>query len=180
VSTSQLSCYRADCAKCCGLCCVAPAFDAAQGFGYSKPACTACTHLRADFRCSIHDRLRPGGFPACITFDCYGAGQRVTQHLFAGKSWRSSPELASQMFNAYHRYRVAHETLAILELAIQHAAPPDTWLLRERLRFLDDLCASGEAASEDIPLYAIRAEVLSRVRDVFRSQGRPKLPGLVR
>jgi hypothetical protein len=73
------------------------------------------------------------------------------------------------MFDAYRKYRVAHETLAILELAIQHAVLPDTRLLRERLQFLDDLCASGEAASADVPLYAIRAEVLSQVRDILHT-----------
>jgi hypothetical protein len=69
---------RADCAKCCGLCCVAPAFDADQGFGFDKPAHTACRNLDADHRCAIHAALRARGFPACATFDCYGAGQWLT------------------------------------------------------------------------------------------------------
>lgn len=47
----------ADCTKCCGLCCVSPAFDAEQGFGYSKPAHTPCVNLRRDDRCAIHHAL---------------------------------------------------------------------------------------------------------------------------
>jgi len=48
----------ADCTNCCGLCCVAPAFDAEQGFGYTKPAHIPCMNLRGDDGCAIHDRLR--------------------------------------------------------------------------------------------------------------------------
>src|SRR5579863_8626684 len=108
---------RADCARCCGLCCAAPAFMAVQGFGFDKPAHTACRHLGADHRCVIHAELGMRGFPACSAFDCYGAGQRVTQ-LFAGKSWRSSPETAARMFTLYARFRALHELMALLDLAI--------------------------------------------------------------
>ena len=68
---------RADCSRCVGLCCVAPAFVASADFALTKPAGTPCPNLGADHRCGIHDRLRRSGFPGCAVFDCFGAGQHV-------------------------------------------------------------------------------------------------------
>jgi hypothetical protein len=158
---------EADCANCCGLCCVGPAFDADQGFGFDKPAHTPCTYLRRDFRCAIHRERRSRGFPACATFDCYGAGQRVTQQLFGGKSWRSSPELAARMFDAYSRYRVLHELMALLEVAIPRASLPEASRLRETLQFIDELCESEAALGAALPLDALRRDVLNRVRQAL-------------
>jgi hypothetical protein len=171
VASSPLT---ADCAKCCGLCCVAPAFDAEQGFGYGKPAHTPCANLRADDRCAIHHELRARGFPACAAFDCHGAGQRVTQ-LFAGQSWRSSPELARQMFTAYFRYRSLHELMFLLQLAIPKAAPPDATRLQDVIETIDDLCETGAALAGSVSIGELRREVLSQVRlaVALRVAGRP-------
>ena len=32
--------------------------------------------------------------PGCEVFDCFGAGQRIAQETFGGRSWREAPELA--------------------------------------------------------------------------------------
>jgi hypothetical protein len=143
---------------------VVPAFDAAQGFAYDKLAHTPCTNLRADLRCTIHDDLEHRGFPSCAAFDCYGAGQRVTQQLFAGQSWQSSPELAARMFAAYPRYRAVHELLALLELAIPSAPDVDADWLRDRYRYLEALCETGEVLAADVRIDALRRETLRRVR----------------
>jgi hypothetical protein len=155
---------RADCGQCCALCCVAPSFEAEQGFGFSKPAHVACRHLQADFRCSIHAELHGLGFPACSTFDCFGAGQRVTQRLFGGKSWTDSPELAMRMFHAYSRYRALHELLAMLELTAASVLPSDRGRLAQQLQSLESLGDSGEALSDAISLEALRREVLREIR----------------
>ena len=157
---------RADCARCCGLCCVGPAFDAAQGFGYNKPAHTPCINLGTGFRCTIHGERLRHGFPSCQAFDCYGAGQRVTQHLFAGKSWWTSPEIATRMFDAYRTYRSLHELLALLDLAIRrtatHAAPE----LRALYRHIDNLCETGATT---IDTTTLRQQVVTRLRQLARS-----------
>jgi hypothetical protein len=57
----QLS-LRADCARCFGLCCVAPAFAASADFAIDKPAGQACPNLQGDFGCGIHADLRQQGF----------------------------------------------------------------------------------------------------------------------
>jgi hypothetical protein len=94
-----------------GLCCVAPAFVASADFAVDKPAGRPCRHLRDDSRCGIHAQLRDRGFPGCTVFDCFGAGQHVTQGTYAGRDWRDSPELAAAMFDAFGVMRQLHELL---------------------------------------------------------------------
>jgi uncharacterized protein YjbI with pentapeptide repeats len=109
---------RADCGRCFGLCCVAPAFSASADFAIDKDAGQACPHLRRDFRCSIHDRLRPQGFPGCAVYDCFGAGQQVAQVTFGGRDWRREPGLAGQMFGVFTVMRQLHELLWYLSEAL--------------------------------------------------------------
>jgi uncharacterized protein YjbI with pentapeptide repeats len=109
---------RADCDRCVALCCVAPAFSASADFAIDKPAGQPCPNLRGDFRCSIHDRLRPRGFAGCAAFDCFGAGQQVTQVTFGGRDWRAHPGLAAPMFAAFAVMRRLHELLWYLNEAL--------------------------------------------------------------
>jgi uncharacterized protein YjbI with pentapeptide repeats len=109
---------RADCARCAGLCCVAPAFSASADFAIDKRAGQPCPNLRPDFRCSIHDRLRPQGFAGCASYDCFGAGQQVAQVTFGGRDWRRTPEIAPQMFLVFEVMRQLHELLWYLSEAL--------------------------------------------------------------
>jgi uncharacterized protein YjbI with pentapeptide repeats len=109
---------RADCSRCAGLCCVAPAFSASSDFAITKPAGTPCPNLGADFGCTIHAQLRPRGFPGCTVFDCFGAGQKVVQGTFDGRNWRDTPAIASQMFASFHVMRDLHELLWYLTEAL--------------------------------------------------------------
>jgi uncharacterized protein YjbI with pentapeptide repeats len=109
---------RADCARCSGLCCVAPAFAASADFAITKPAGQPCPNLGGDFRCGIHDRLRPSGFAGCTVYDCFGAGQQVTQVTFGGTDWRSGAATAEQMFAAFTVMRELHELLWHLAEAV--------------------------------------------------------------
>ncbi|HWS57514.1 MAG TPA: pentapeptide repeat-containing protein [Actinotalea sp.] len=107
---------RADCSRCAALCCVAPAFATSADFALDKPAGVPCRHL-TDLRCTVHDRLRPAGFTGCAVYDCFGAGQRVTQVTFGGADWRTSPQLAAAMFAALPVMRALHELLWLLDEA---------------------------------------------------------------
>ena len=110
---------RADCARCAGLCCVAPAFAASAEFAVDKPAEQPCPNLLADFRCGIHDQLRERGFSGCATFDCFGAGQQVTQVTFGGRTWRDDPGIAGSMFAAFGVVRHVHEVRWYLSEALE-------------------------------------------------------------
>jgi len=102
---------RADCESCFGLCCVAPAFSASADFAINKPAGQACPNLQPDFRCGIHTRLRKQGFQGCTVYDCFGAGQKVSQVTFGGQDWRRAPQTAQQMFKVFPIVRDLHELL---------------------------------------------------------------------
>jgi hypothetical protein len=166
---------RADCARCVALCCVAPAFTASADFAISKPAGQPCPHLRTDFRCSVHDRLRPAGFSGCAAFDCFGAGQKVTQYTFAGRDWRSDPELAAPMFAAFAVMRALHELLWYLNEAL--ALPRADSFRGELGEFVAaterlTLCGPGELVALDVNGHRDRANaVLQKVSAHVRGRG---------
>lgn len=109
---------NADCTKCAALCCAAYPFDADEYFAISKPVDTPCPNLsRSCFDCTIHADLKKRGFGGCITYSCAGAGQRVTQELFDGETWRDDPDLLTHMTYALRVLRPIHEALLLLQEA---------------------------------------------------------------
>jgi hypothetical protein len=108
---------RADCTRCNGLCCVYLAFDRSELFAIDKAAGTRCPNLADDCRCAIHPDLIRRGFSGCARYDCLGAGQRVVQELFNGRSWSESPAMAASMFSAFRVMRRVHELLLLLRSA---------------------------------------------------------------
>ncbi len=171
---------RADCARCFGLCCVAPAFAASSDFAIDKPAGQACPHLQASSRCAIHPRLRQLGFPGCTVYDCFGAGQHVSQVTFGGKDWRSAPDTAQRMFDVFAIMRQLHELLWYLcearELAAArplHAALGDACDATERLTRLppDELLGLDVAAHR-----RSAGDLLGRASELVRAGARPDPP----
>ena len=96
------------CEDCAALCCVMLPFDAGEDFGFDKAAAQACRHL-AGHACAIHSGLAAAGFSGCVRYDCLGAGQRVVQEVFAGRSWRDDPALLHPMEAAFRAMRRLHE-----------------------------------------------------------------------
>ncbi len=113
------SSLRSDCEKCFGLCCAAFYFSRSEDFPLDKEAGHPCLHLRDDFRCSIHQYLREQGYKGCTAFDCFGAGQKISQVTFRGNDWRNKPAIAMQMFDAFHIMLHLHELLWYLEAALE-------------------------------------------------------------
>jgi uncharacterized protein YjbI with pentapeptide repeats len=117
---------RGDCERCFGLCCVALPFAAATDFAIDKAAGTPCPNLQGDHRCGIHAKLRQKGFGGCTVYDCFGAGQKVSQVTFAGEDWRTAPrEQARRMFDVFPVVRQLQELLWYLTeaLALPAARP---------------------------------------------------------
>ena len=136
----------ADCSRCVGLCCVAPAFAASSDFAFSKPAGVPCRHLAADASCSIHDRLIPSGFPGCVAYDCFGAGQRVVA-LFGGAGGRSA-----RMLSAYETVRQLHELLwYVTDAQSRAAAAPLHGALAEARAAIEAAVAGGPPPSTNRP-----------------------------
>lgn len=165
---------RADCGRCFGLCCVAPAFSASADFAIDKPAGQPCLHLRADFRCDIHEGLSHHGFRGCAVYDCFGAGQQVSQVTFAGRDWRQDPPTAARMFAVFTIVRQLHELLwhlaAALALAPARAVHEE---LRLALTATEALTGSPADGLLELDIQAHRAQVnavLLQASELVRAQ----------
>ncbi|MDF2231043.1 hypothetical protein P2H44_00600 [Albimonas sp. CAU 1670] len=116
--------YAPDCGACAALCCVALAFDRSPLFAFDKPAGEPCRHL-SGHACRIHPRLEAEGFGGCVRYDCLGAGQRVVQQVFAGRSWREDPALLAPMMEAFRALRRARELSQLLDAAARLPLTPE-------------------------------------------------------
>lgn len=103
----------ADCDSCFGLCCVLLPFRREGGFGMDKGSGEPCHHLSPRDACRIHDSLRESGWPGCATFDCFGAGQQVSNVTYGGRSWREQDD-RGEMAAVLSVMRQLHEMLAHL------------------------------------------------------------------
>ncbi|WP_373235706.1 hypothetical protein [Cohaesibacter celericrescens] len=137
------SLLQADCERCAALCCFALAFDVSDSFPIDKPNGIVCPQLGANNRCKSYDKREELGYSGCMSFDCQGAGQKVTQEVFGGRSWRDEPALLAEMTDAFVVMRRVHEQIALLltasalpltaeecDLYDQFAhelSPPDGW-----------------------------------------------------
>jgi uncharacterized protein YjbI with pentapeptide repeats len=155
---------RGDCARCFGLCCVALPFATSADFALDKPAGRPCPNLGADHRCGIHAELRAKGFPGCTVYDCFGAGQKVSQVTFGGRDWRTGPkEDARRMFDVFPVVRQLHELLWYLTEALGlPAARPVHAELRRALEQTEQLTrqSPGELAALDVAAHRQQVNVL--------------------
>ncbi len=113
-----------DCASCFGLCCVLLPFSASAGFGVDKPGGRPCLNLADDDRCGIHATLREDGWPGCTVFECFGAGQQVSQVTYSGVSWRQQDNLG-EMGAVLSVMRQLHEMLVHLGEVERRSPDPE-------------------------------------------------------
>ena len=158
---------RADCGRCAGLCCVVPAFAVSADFALDKPARAPCPNLADDDACTIHAELRPRGFTGCTVYDCFGAGQRVVQEHFGGRSWHD-PAVREAMFATFEAVERLHELLWYLREAreLELRGPGST-----EVAGLTAAVAAAAAAPEGVDVVSLQlrcdpllAEVSARAR----------------
>ena len=169
---------RADCTRCFALCCVGPALTASADFALDKPAGQPCPNLQGDLRCGIHDELRPRGFPGCTAYDCFGAGQQVSQVVFGGRDWREDPATGRSMFAVLPVVRQLHELLWYLADALSREAarPLHGELVRLREQ-TEGLTRQSPEALLELDVAAQRGAVnvlLLRTSELVRAHGRPR------
>lgn len=145
-----------DCTNCFGLCCVALPYAKSSDFAFSKDGGTPCPNLQKDNKCCIHTDLREKGFRGCTAYECFGAGQKVSQHTYGGKEWRDSPQLAKEMFDVFPIVQQLHEMLYYLDQARTFEETKSIYDLlessfqkTEALTFL----SSEEMLAIDIPMH---------------------------
>jgi hypothetical protein len=152
---------------------VAPAFVVSADFPINKRAGTACPNLTLEHRCGIHDRLRQAGFAGCAAFDCFGAGQRTTR-AFGQKTWRTDPDVAEDMFQAFGVLRALHEILWYLEEACDRL--PDGDLRQEAYRRRQQIQRLAESPPDALIVLDVAAHqseagrLLERVSRVLRGE----------
>jgi uncharacterized protein YjbI with pentapeptide repeats len=165
---------QADCSRCFGLCCVALTFRPSADFAETKEAGEPCRHLQRDSRCGIHARLREEGFRGCVVYDCFGAGQKVSQYTFGGVDWRERPDTASMMFQVFGVMRQLNELLWYLGEAVSWpSARPLHPLLRRALQDVHGLTRGDADSLVAVDMVAVRTEVnalLMRAGDLVRGR----------
>ncbi|MFJ7363011.1 pentapeptide repeat-containing protein [Peribacillus frigoritolerans] len=109
---------RADCENCFGLCCVALPYAKSADFAFDKDGGTPCSNLQSDYRCGIHENLRAKGYKGCTVYECFGAGQKVSQLTYDGNDWRDNPASAKEMFEVFPIMQQLHEMLCYLNEAL--------------------------------------------------------------
>ncbi|MFJ1864170.1 pentapeptide repeat-containing protein [Streptomyces sp. NPDC088097] len=174
---APLPLLQADCANCFALCCVALPFAKSRDFAVDKAAGTPCGNLQQDFRCGIHTGLRDRGFQGCTVFDCFGAGQQVSQVTFGGRDWRTHPGTRGEMFEVFPVMRHLHELLAYVSEAL--TLPPAAPLhprLRTALERTEALTRADARTLADLDVGPLRQEInalLLKTSELVRA----KLPG---
>jgi uncharacterized protein YjbI with pentapeptide repeats len=144
---------------------VAPAFSVSADFAIDKPAGQTCPNLRPGFGCGIHDDLRRRGFRGCAVYDCFGAGQRVSQVTFGGRDWRQAPDAAQQMFEVFAVMRQLHELLWYLSEALaSRPARPLHGELRLVREVTDRMAGGAAGALLELDLGAHRRAVHALLR----------------
>ncbi|WP_220183092.1 pentapeptide repeat-containing protein [Sphaerisporangium album] len=164
---------RADCGSCFALCCVALPFSASADFAIDKEAGRPCPNLGADLRCGIHARLRNEGFAGCTVYDCFGAGQKVSQVTFGGRDWRGDPQSAKRMFAVFPVMRQLHELLWYLDdaLSLPRARPLHDEI-RAAFAAIERLTLGDPGALVRLDVGAHRREagdLLARVSELVRA-----------
>ncbi|MFE8698895.1 pentapeptide repeat-containing protein [Cytobacillus sp. FJAT-53684] len=165
---------RSDCENCFGLCCVALPYAKSADFAVNKEGGTPCSNLQADFRCMIHNQLREKGFRGCVAYECFGAGQKVSQVTYGGKDWRDYPATAKEMFEILPRMQQLHEMLYYLNEAVglDEASPifEDLQATVEETESLTNQ-SSESILSLDIPAHRVKVnELLLRTSERVRAK----------
>lgn len=177
-SVGQQSQFTADCANCFGLCCTALAFARSADFAFDKPAGDPCTNLAEDYLCTIHPKLRESGFKGCTVFDCFGAGQKVSQHTFGGTSWRDDAGTRTAMFAVFPVVRQLQELLYYLDEALRApATAPIRSELEEAFLTLAKVTKLPAEQMADVDIDQQREEVaafLGRASELIRASAQAK------
>ena len=155
-----------DCSRCDALCCILLAFDASEAFAEDKPACAACRHLNRDNSCAVHSDLADQGYAGCASYTCYGAGQRITQTLFKGRSWRRDATVLPAMEEAFRTLRSLHEAAWLMQEAARLPLPPETEA--RRLALVADLRLAEDWSEDSLRAPAL-ATALRAVRQFLAS-----------
>lgn len=126
-TSSTINHLKPDCQNCFGLCCVALYFSKHDGFPTDKQAGVPCPNLAQDYTCIIHENLSEQGLKGCISYECFGAGQQVSQVTYGGgQGWKAQGadhSSSDQMFNVFLIMKQLHEMCWYLYESLSYDIP---------------------------------------------------------
>lgn len=142
--------FKSKCDACLGLCCVALFFSKTDGFPHDKKAGEPCQHLSTIHKCDVYQNLKQLGYNGCISFECFGAGQKISRFTFANQDWRIKLEISKNMFESFQVIRQLHEMIQYVAEAIQRI---ETITIHDRLtetllKLIDTTNRSSEELTE--------------------------------
>jgi len=166
----QRSSLEPDCDKCSALCCIAPSFAKSESFAFDKTAGVRCKHMTDDYRCEIHNVLPDKGHQGCVDYQCYGAGQKVTQDIYQGRTWMTHPDEAEEIFSVYFAVKAVHELLGYLAGGLALCEDPQISDEIEKMQDeLEEMTLVDPQALKDIQLPPLEKRVSSLLQAVGTS-----------
>ena len=158
---------KGDCARCAALCCVVFAFDRGEDFAVDKAAGEPCPNIGECGECRIYESRSERGFRGCSRFECFGAGQRVVQGMFDGRSWQTEPELLAPMTRAFGPMKKACELL----FAVTYAK--ERWRSSAALDRLGEIERVLEEITADVIADGVHGRLLNidaELRGIFAAE----------
>jgi hypothetical protein len=131
-----------DCGPCAALCCVATCFDEGDDFAFDKASGDRCWYLTPGYRCSIHAERAERGLAGCVSYTCYGAGQRATA--------RFAPVPEPMRNEGFLLLVSTHELLWLLSEAARRCPPGETELHGQLERIAREVDAGGSMTLEEL------------------------------
>lgn len=175
--TNNMNAFSSDCERCFSLCCIALPYAKSADFAIDKEGGIPCPHLQSDFRCRVHNDLRNKGFKGCTSYECFGAGQKVSQETFEGRDWRCHPELAKEMFEVFPIMQQLHEMLYYLTEALNLESTRQIHdELKDLLEKTESLTNMKPKLMIELNIPAHRTEVnnlLLKASELVRSKAQP-------
>ena len=166
----RLEQLKVDCSQCSGLCCTALFFSKIDGFPENKIAGKPCTKLQNNYRCKIHHELEKRNMKGCIGYDCFGAGQHVTQYIYKGETWQTSKEQSKEIFDVFIIIFQLYQIRYFLEESRIVIPAKELWSDIENLINENEiLCNSTKQSILDIDIDSYRNKVNILLKQVCAS-----------
>lgn len=167
INKGRLEQLKVDCEKCSGLCCTALFFSKMDGFPENKVAGKPCRQLQNNYSCKIHSELKERNMKGCIGYDCFGAGQHVTQYIYKGKTWQTSKEQAKEIFDVFVIISQLYQIRYFLEESKIIITAKELWSdIQSLIDENEDLCNSTPHTILDIDIEMYRSKVNNILKKV--------------
>lgn len=101
-----------NCKECSGLCCVALYFSKLDGFPENKKAGKPCINLNnSNYTCEVYAQLESKHLKGCLAYDCFGAGQKVTQESKSKGTWNTNNTIKQDIFKTFEINQLLNQIL---------------------------------------------------------------------